>query len=274
QVLGCLVRRPLHSVNVTAAALTRAIDQYEPTLLLDEADVIFTNGGSPGLRGILNAGLYRSTAVVLRCTGERQQPRICSVWCPKAIALIGRLPATLEDRSIVIPLRRRAPDEHVDGLHFDQVFAELEPLRRQAARWALDHRDALGHIFTPALPGLHDRAQDLWRPLLTIAGLADGDWLDRARCAAIELTQQQPPENSLGVQLLATIQSMFVDQHTDRLPSETILRALAEREDSPWPDHRSLTKVQLARVLRPFGLRPTIVHRSRTQVRRGYRLQE
>jgi Protein of unknown function (DUF3631) len=31
-----------------------------------------------------------------------------------------------------------------------------------------------------------------------------------------------------------------------------------------------LTKAQLARLLAPFGIRPTIVHRSRTQVSRGY----
>jgi len=115
QILGCLVRRPMHAANVTAAALMRAIDHYAPTLLIDEADTIFTNGGSAELRGILNAGLYRSNAFVLRCSGDRKEPKIHSVWCPKAIALIGRLPTTLEDRSISIPMRRRAPEERVGG---------------------------------------------------------------------------------------------------------------------------------------------------------------
>src|SRR2546425_6212615 len=90
---------------------------------MDEADTIFVNGGSAELRCVLNAGLYRSNAFVLRCMGDRKEPKACSVWCPKAIALIGRLPTTLEDRSIVIPMRRRGPEEHVDVLHVDRLFA-------------------------------------------------------------------------------------------------------------------------------------------------------
>src|SRR5215470_1871489 len=56
----------------------------------------------------------------------------------------------------------------------------------------------------------------------------------------------------------------------DRLSSETIVHALADSEDRPWPERLPLTKAQLARLLVPFGIRPTIVHRSRTQVSRGY----
>jgi hypothetical protein len=36
-ILGCLVRRPLYTANVTVASLTRVIDHYGPTLLIDEA---------------------------------------------------------------------------------------------------------------------------------------------------------------------------------------------------------------------------------------------
>jgi hypothetical protein len=118
------------------------------------------------------------------------------------------------------------------------------------------------------------RAQDLWRPLLAVAEVAGGDWMDRAPRAAVQLAGVQPQENSVGVQLLASIQSIFETQRTDRLSSETIVHVLAEREDSPWPDRLPLTKAQLARLLAPFGIRPTIVHRTRTQVSRGYRLQD
>jgi putative DNA primase/helicase len=188
QILGCLVRRPLQTANVTVAALTRAIDQFGPTLLIDEADTLLVHGGSAELRGILNAGLYRSSAFVLRCVGDRQQPKACSVWCPKAIALIGRLPTTLEDRSITIPMRRRAPEERRDTLLYDILFVELERLRRQAVRWALDHSERLGHLSVSPPRTPHDRAQDLWRPLLAIAEQAGGDWPDRARRAAVELS--------------------------------------------------------------------------------------
>src|SRR5262249_9550310 len=186
----------------------------------------------------------------------------------------GWLPTTLEDRSIVIPMRRRRPEEHVETLHVDELLLELEPLRRKAARWAQDHRERLGHTTARTPEALHDRAQDLWRPLVAIAEQAGGDWPDRAHRAALELAALQRPDNSVGVQLLASIRSLFQTLRQDRLSSESIVGALAEAEERPWPDDRPLTKVQLARLLAPFGIRPTIVHRTRTQVSRGYRLED
>jgi len=87
---------------------------------------------------------------------------------------------------------------------------------------------------------------------------------------ALQLAGVQPQDNSLGVRLLASIQSMFERQQTERLSSEMIIHALAESEDSPWPERLPLTKVHLARLLAPFGIRPTIVYRRRAQVSRGY----
>ena len=81
-------------------------------------------------------------------------------------------------------MRRRAPEDRVDAFHYDQLFAELEPTRRKAARWALDHMDRLAHITVHPPETLHDRAQDLWRPLLAIAEAVGGDWTYRARRAA------------------------------------------------------------------------------------------
>ena len=44
----------------------------------------------------------------------QKRPRLFSTWGARMLALIGRLPATLEDRAIVLPMRRRAPGEAVD----------------------------------------------------------------------------------------------------------------------------------------------------------------
>ncbi len=171
-------------------------------------------------------------------------------------------------------MRRRNPEEHVDLLHVERLFAEVETVRCKAVRWARDHLDKLGNI-TPRLPeGLHDRAQDLWRPLFAISEEASCDLPDRARRAATELSGLAPHDNSPEVQLLASIHALFQKQQTDRLSSETIVCALAEAKGCVEPEARSLTPARLARRLSAFGIRPTIVHRTRTQVRRGYRLQD
>lgn len=112
--LGGLVRRPLPAANMTPATVFRAIEAARPTLLVDEADT-FISGGEE-LRGVINAGHSRSTATVLRTveTRDGHVVRGFAVWGAMALAAIGRLPGTIEDRAIKIALRRRRPDEPVE----------------------------------------------------------------------------------------------------------------------------------------------------------------
>ena len=72
-----------------------------PTLLIDEADFFLRDNEE--LRGVLNSG-HRRGGHVIRIVGEDFEPRAFSTFSPCAIALIGRLPATLHDRAIHIRL--------------------------------------------------------------------------------------------------------------------------------------------------------------------------
>ena len=69
-------------------------------MLIDEADSFLRN--SDELRGVLNSGHTRDSAFVIRTVGEDHEPRRFSTWGAKAIALIGKLPDTLADRSIEV----------------------------------------------------------------------------------------------------------------------------------------------------------------------------
>ena len=112
-VLSQLVRRPITTVNATAVAIFQFVDAIQPTLLIDEADTFLKR--SSELRGILNSGYRRNSAFVMRANA------IYSTWAPAAVALIGRLPATLEDRSVVVRLKRRRSDEVIAPFRFDQT---------------------------------------------------------------------------------------------------------------------------------------------------------
>src|SRR5207249_7853856 len=114
----------------------------------------------------------RATARILRTV--RGEPRDFSTWAPAAIALIGRLPATLEDRAIVIPLRRRAPNETISRLRRDILHTECEPLRRKLRRWTEDHLEALRAADSYVPPGLNYLLADNWRPLLAVVDLTGG----------------------------------------------------------------------------------------------------
>jgi hypothetical protein len=118
-MIARLVPRPLTTANTTAAAIFRTIEALKPTLLIDEADTFLTENDE--MRGVLNSGHRRSGAFVLRLVGDDHEPRAFSTWAPTVIAMIGRLPDTLEDRSIPVRLRRKLPNETVAPLRADHT---------------------------------------------------------------------------------------------------------------------------------------------------------
>jgi hypothetical protein len=270
EVLACLVRRPLSASNVTAAALFRVIEAREPTLLVDEADTFLAKHEE--LRGILDSGHTRSSAQVVRTVGDNHEPRIFRTFGAKAIAAIGALSGTLEDRAVVIHMHRRAAGERVERIRRDRIEGQLLPLRRQAARWVVDHVEGL-RTADPATPStLHDRAADNWRPLLAIAEAAGGHWPALARAAAVALSASGGDDSEAGVMMLADLRSLFDARGAERLASASIVDHLSTLEGRPWPDWRRdkpINQNGLARLLKPFGVRPKTV-RIGTETPKGY----
>jgi len=252
-VLGEIVRRPLFAANVTAAALFRSTEMWQPTLLVDEADTFLRD--SDELRGILNSGHNRSAAFVVRTVGENHEPHQFTTWSPKAIALIGKLPGTLADRSIHLRLRRALASEPRKRLRLDRL--EAGDLRRRCARWAADSIGALRLADPPVPPGFNDRAADNWRPLLAIADSAGERWANTARAAAVALADPEDEAAATGVMLLADIRKIMGER--DRITSAELVERLADLEDRPWPEWRGgkpISARQVARLLAPFGVKP------------------
>src|SRR5262249_35254700 len=146
KIMWSMVPRPLPSSNTTAAAVFRAIDKWRPTFLIDEADGFLP--GNEDLRSVLDSGHERVFAYTTRCIGENNEPRQFSTGCPMVIAGIGKLPSTLQDRSIAIMLKRRLRGEPIE--RFDVAKNPYRTLGQQAARWAADHSQALAQA-DPAL---------------------------------------------------------------------------------------------------------------------------
>jgi hypothetical protein len=110
-IVSYLALRTLPSANVTAASVFRVVEACRPTLLIDEADTFLPEADE--LRGVINSGHRRGGSVV-RTVGDDHEPRKFSTYAACAIALIGKLPATLHDRSApVIDLKRRLMSEKV-----------------------------------------------------------------------------------------------------------------------------------------------------------------
>jgi hypothetical protein len=267
-----LVPRPLAAANITAPALFRTIEAARPTLLLDEADTFAKD--NEDLRGILNSG-HRRNGMVIRVveSGKDYEPRQFSTWAPIALAGIGSLPATVMDRSVVIALRRRRPDEPAESLRLDRPNG-LDKLARMAARWAADHAAVLRDADPKVPDNVFNRAADNWRPLLAIADAAGGEWSERARKVALSLAAEHTDE-SRRVQLLADIADAFAEKKTDRLSSDELTAHLVEMEDRPWAEWskgRPLSKNQLARLMKPFGVSPGSIRLGNGSTPKGYHI--
>jgi hypothetical protein len=270
-VLSEVVNRPIVAANISSPAFFRVIEEMRPTLMIDEADTALHRNDQ--LRGILNSGYKRKTAYVVRVAmetakrerkiGERKGPEArargsrlvrYSSWCPKAIATIKHLPETLQDRCIVIEMHRKKMGEVCERL---KEMSGWE-LRRKCARFVRDYGETIGSA-EPRIPvELHDRAGEIWEPLLALADLAQGGWPERARKAAMSLTRSGQEEGAIGA-LLFDIMILFTTGDRERLFSRTLAGELNGWGERPWVElkkGKEVTELWLARQLRPYGLRP------------------
>lgn len=273
RVISKLVPRNMTASNITASAFFRSIELYQPTLVLDELDTFLNS--YPELNGIINAGHDRDGAYVLRTEGDDRIPRPFSVWGPKVFAGIGRRKDTLEDRSIIIPMKRKSTSEKLEKMRIDRTD-NFKKFRRKAARWAEDYSEVLKAI-DPVVPeSLNDRAQDNWRTLMAIAELAGGCWPNNAKEAALIFSGDADQyDDSIPTQLIADIKAVFEAQGVERISSEDLVRELIDMEDRPWPEYRDgrqITKTGVARILKPFGVRPKTIRLNTGKLLKGYQL--
>ena len=270
-MLAELVARPLPTSNATVAVVFRAVEMAAPTLLIDEADTFLKENDE--LRGILNSG-NRKGGQVARTVGDDHQPRQFSTWAPAAIAMIGRLPDTLEDRSVTVRLRRRKPTERVKQFRSERAD-ELRQLARKIARWVSDNRDAL-EASDPDTASLSNRAADNWRPLFAIADRAGGEWSVDVRAIA-EAAEAAKQDQSIRVMLLSDIRDVLAGRpRVDRIGSADLAVELGAIEGRPWAEWKhgkAITATGLARLLAPFGVSPA-TRRDGSDTFKGYLLAD
>ena len=256
-VIGVLIPRAMHNVNVTTSVLFRVIEAHCPTVLIDEGDTYLTDNEE--LRGILNGGHNRLSAYVWRSVGDDHEPRQFRVWAPKCIAMIGKLPDTLEDRALVVPLRRKQAGEEVERFRADRL-AEFQPLRQRAQRWADDNLMRLRGMDPDVPSGLNDRAQDNARAICAIADLAGEEWPETIRGALVGLAGQSDDDpQSNGVLLLRDIGEVLDSRPSGRIGSQELCDALCALEDAPWAEWwsgRPITARRIATLLKPYDVTP------------------
>lgn len=254
-LLSRLVNRPLAASSTSAAGLYRTVELHRPTVLIDEVDTFLS--GNEELRGLLNSGHTRDAAFFITCAkvGDDYEPRRWSTWAPKVFSGIGRIADTIEDRAVIVKMRRKLPSQKTEKLRRRIQFTEL---RQQCVRFIADHSEAIRSA-DPAVPDtLNDRAADNWSVLFALADSCGPIWGARARQAAITLSGGDNESTGDGAQLLADIADCFNSANTDRFASKELCERLGRIEGRSWAEFGKnqcpISPNQLANMLREFGV--------------------
>jgi Protein of unknown function (DUF3631) len=214
------------------------------TLLLDEVDNMSI---VKGMRAILNDG--HSIGGFVTRTGKDSEVISYPVYGPVALAGIGRLPATLMSRSLVIRMHRstkameRFPKEHYLAPAFSNWAAQanLNPNPQMSAQ--IIGRDA-----------------DKWRPLIAIADSFDRG--DIARKVALQFIKES---DTLDIKesVLRDTEKAFVKLKEQIITTDMLYNTLRQDDEGEYEiDYveDKITKRALGDILAAFQIRSG-VHR-------------
>lgn len=277
-VLARLAPRTAQASGISPSVLFRMIEAYQPTLFIDEIETVLKD--NEDLRGLINAGHTRDSAYVWRSVpkGDDFEPKRFTVWGMKAIAGINaiKLAETVTSRSIIFELRRKTAGEKVERLrHAENGLFEL--LASQLARFADDYRQQVKDA-RPALPdALGDREQDNFEPLLQIASVAGGHWLDTALNAALRLSGATQTPISSANELLADIQEVFEAKQVIKITTTELINTLCEDTEKSWATYnrgKQLSPRQLSSKLKDYGIASKTIRINGYETAKGFECEQ
>jgi len=256
EVSESVVFRGLMASSISTSATFRIIDAHHPTLIIDEADTFLS--ANEEMRGVINSSHRRRNAYVIRTEkqGDTFETKRFTTWAPIYIAGIGSQADTIEDRSVIIDLRRKLPGESVAKCPVN-LFERNKTLRSRCLRWAQDHMDKLRRSDFEVPSCGNDRAADNWFPLMAIVKLIGEPWESRLMAAYVEKNHGGEDE-AAGVMLLRDIRQVFMEERKSRMHSEDLVAALVELPDRPWEEWKHgkpMTKTSLSRLLKPYKIK-------------------
>jgi hypothetical protein len=275
-----------HTISPRPANIYRAIEAHGCAFVLDEVDDWYPK--DLGMREIINSGFNRSGASVLRCedTGQdgknKLESRRHSTFTPIALVginLLRVLARPVVSRGLIVHMRPARVGDEVEDL-FDNPPAvnKLRVLARKVKRFVADHDVAIGAASPERPDGVINRLWSTWRPLLSIADVAGGDWPKQARMA-LEVARARAADPGLGIQLLADAYDIISKAPAGpagpRMRTGDLISGLLQLEERTWAIYgkarQPIRDIDVARLLEPYEVRPTQI-KTGGKNRRGYML--
>jgi hypothetical protein len=276
-------------VSISPASLYRTIALEMPTLLLDEAQSLNRRGteSTESLYELFCGGISKA-ATVSRCVGPSHEPARFPIYCPKIVALIGKLQGVLADRCLPVLMRRKTKEEEVKKHRVREAEAKAKGLAEELARWAQSKktRGRVKAIYDrlDSFDIDNDRMAELLLPLQAVLLAEFGE--DEANNVPLQILRQyaegleeqdhQLERESPGVKLLLACREMFEEGGltggpVDFLPTKRLLEMLLKREEEGWKEFNKgqpITREAVARLLSEYDIRPS--KEKTSQQVRGY----
>ena len=254
EVMAEMVYQPIPTSSISAAALYRTIEQYHPTLLIDEVDSFLA--GDESMRGILNSGHKRKGAFVMRCDGDDNQMKRFSTWAAKLLSGISakNLHDTITSRAIILELRKKLPTEMIASNRNNE--AHYHAICRKLVRWTSDIEQQVRKATTSLPDALDDRQKDNWEPLLAIADIAGGKWPTMARETATALCTNAEVK-SYRAEFLEDVRTVFESHQIDRISTADLIKYLCDDEEANWATYnrgKPISPRQLSNLLKGYGI--------------------
>jgi hypothetical protein len=276
EVLELIALNAVRTVCASEASLFRLIEENQPTLIFDEAEILTGKSDrAEAVRCLLNAGNRKGISVA-RCAGNSHTLRFFAVYCPKVVCAIRVCPETVKDRAIVIFMQRKRHGDSVERFILRRVRPNAKNLGDRLNAFVRENRPLIEHAYEHInVDFLSDRELENFEPLIAILTVADATRLNELRRVAETLTAgkaESVRDDSLSLRLLADIRSIWPKEQ-QRVLTRRLLDSLKAISDAPWSEEYPLNDRKLARLLAPYGIHPTEV-RAEAEKGKGYKIED
>ena len=273
--MASMARKPLNAANLSTAVLFRLLDEYRPTAFLDEVDTWF-NENNQDLIGVLNAGHNKGSIanppIVWRCDGDNNDARPFYIWGAKCVCGISakNIKDTLTSRSVILQMRRKLKGEHAQNLRHTPAET-FSTIQRKLARWSDDNAAQFSRMH-PIMTGASNRDADNYEPLLAIAMLAGGQWVEHLERAYQRTSANSEVSRSIGEELLEACREAFDNLKTDRIFTHELMEHLIKDEEAVFATYnrgKPIAPNQVSKRLSSYGIKSKTVRRG-YETRKGY----
>lgn len=209
---------------------TGEIENYAPTLFMDEIDATFSGSKDEPLRLSLNVG-YKRGATIPRAAGKTTIA--FPVYGPKILGGIdnGHLPETVTQRSIRIEIEKRTQDEleaaGIQPFYTFDIEDESAEIQQMLSDWAKVHSMVL-RDYRPAAPkGLTARQWEISRSLVQLAHAIGIE--NRVIKSLVTVFNRKRGQENAKQRLYMAVAELANETGASKLTTKMILAKLAEK---------------------------------------------